>query len=162
LWQAGVRDIAQELDGVGLRVHMGRELCGCPRSLRQAEEELAPASLALPMVSSTPQPLVIGAMRPNSYQWWTLFGLSLGVTSLVSLHPSGVKAKGLAPAQCVACSGGASVSNSNCLVGRDPDGRVNFIQWDGGTASTGLGGWTRVSNNCFAASENSSWRICPE
>lgn len=63
-------------------------------------------------------------------------------------------------ASCTAYMNGKAVAGYSCLAGTDQSGRVNFIQWEDGTASTGLGGWVRNSKNCFAASETPSWKIC--
>lgn len=57
---------------------------------------------------------------------------------------------------------GAVVATYNCLRGRDGAGRINFIQWSEGTASTGLGGWKRSGSHCFAASEEPRWKICAD
>jgi hypothetical protein len=63
-------------------------------------------------------------------------------------------------ATCTAYMSGNVVGTYNCLAGTDQSDSVNFIQWEDGTASTGLGGWRRSGKNCFAASEQPSWKIC--
>jgi hypothetical protein len=63
-------------------------------------------------------------------------------------------------ATCTAYMSGSVVATYNCIAGTDQSGSVNFIQWEDGTASTGLGGWTRSGKNCFAASEQPRWKIC--
>jgi hypothetical protein len=61
---------------------------------------------------------------------------------------------------CTAYMNSGVVGRYNCLVGIDSAGHVNFMRWDDGTASTGLGGWVREGKNCFAASEERNWKIC--
>jgi len=70
------------------------------------------------------------------------------------------EANGPRTSSCTAYSNDKVVGNYNCLAGRDANGAINFIQWEDGTASTGLSGWRRSSKNCFASSENPKWMIC--
>ena len=67
---------------------------------------------------------------------------------------------GPASKKCTAYASGKKVAQYNCLASRDTGGGVNFIQWEHGTASTGLGGWKKSGKNCFASSEEPTWRIC--
>lgn len=53
--------------------------------------------------------------------------------------------------------------HSGCLVGRDSNGNINFIEWKNGTATTGLRVWERLSNGkCFSMSEDQNWSICAD
>jgi len=72
----------------------------------------------------------------------------------------GSSQQGPTGSSCTAFMNGKVVARYNCLVGSDQSGRVNFIQWEDGTASSGLGGWVRSGNDCFAASEEPRWKIC--
>ena len=64
-------------------------------------------------------------------------------------------------ARCTAYASGKTVAKYNCLASRDSSGNINFIQWEHGTASTGLGGaWKRAGKDCFASSESPTWKIC--
>jgi hypothetical protein len=68
--------------------------------------------------------------------------------------------QGPTSASCTAYMSEKVVARYNCLVGTGQGGQVNFIQWEDGTASTGLGGWVKAGKDCFAASEQRSWKIC--
>lgn len=72
----------------------------------------------------------------------------------------GFPQQGPTGAACTAYMNEKVVARYNCLAGIDQRGSVNFIQWEHGTASTGLGGWVRSGKNCFAASEEPRWKIC--
>lgn len=61
---------------------------------------------------------------------------------------------------CTAYMSGKVVARYNCLVGTGQGSQVNFIQWEDGTASTGLGGWVKAGKDCFAASGQRNWKIC--
>jgi hypothetical protein len=77
--------------------------------------------------------------------------------------PDGAHAQqGPTPGSCTAFMNAAVVATYKCLRGRDSAGRINFIQWSDGTASTGLGGWKRSGSHCFAASESPQWKICAD
>jgi hypothetical protein len=114
----------------------------------------------------------------NDMHWWigkgasalqtlvprSRFSIALaGTIGLVLVSQATVGAlaqQGPRSATCTAFMAGKVVGTYNCLVGRDLNGAVNFIQWEDGTASTSLGGWQRAGNDCFAASEESQWKIC--
>ncbi len=50
---------------------------------------------------------------------------------------------------------------AGCFVGREPNGDVNFIQWQNGTATTGLAVWKkRPDGKCFTLAEDPNWSIC--
>jgi hypothetical protein len=70
--------------------------------------------------------------------------------------------QGPTSASCTAYMSGKAVARYNCLLGTGQGGQVNFIQWEDGTASTGLGGWVKAGKDCFAASEERSWKICQD
>ena len=72
----------------------------------------------------------------------------------------GSSQEGPTSASCTAYMSGKVVARYNCLVGTSQGGQVNFIQWEDGTASTGLGGWVKAGKDCFAASEQRNWKIC--
>lgn len=82
------------------------------------------------------------------------FAVALGAIrpGLTQQEPTG--------ASCIAYMNDKVIARYNCLAGTDQSGSVNFIQWEHGTASTGLGGWARSGKNCFAASEEPRWKIC--
>ena len=82
--------------------------------------------------------------------------------SLVSVPNESLAQQGPTSRSCAAYMNSQVVARYNCLAGKDADGRINFIQWSEGTASTGLGGWKRSGNSCFAASEQPQWKICAE
>jgi hypothetical protein len=90
-----------------------------------------------------------------------LVALFLG-TAALGLHDEAHAQQGPTPGSCTAFMSGAVVATYNCLRGRDGAGRINFIQWSDGTASTGLGGWKRSGSHCFAASEEPRWKICAD
>jgi hypothetical protein len=51
----------------------------------------------------------------------------------------------------------------SCFVGRESNGSVNFIQWEHGTATTGLAVWKRRSDGkCFTLKEDPQWSICAD
>jgi hypothetical protein len=87
--------------------------------------------------------------------------LSLSLATLGRL-PAADAQQGPTPGSCTAFMNGAVVATYDCLSGRDSAGRINFIQWSDGTASTGLGGWKRSGSHCFAASESPQWKICAD
>ena len=68
--------------------------------------------------------------------------------------------QGPASMQCTAYANSKVAAQYTCLASRDTNGKVNFIQWEHGTASTGLGGWKQAGSKCFASTENPSWKIC--
>ena len=68
--------------------------------------------------------------------------------------------QGPASMQCTAYANSKVTAQYTCLASRDTNGKVNFIQWEHGTASTGLGGWKQAGSKCFASTENPSWKIC--
>jgi predicted negative regulator of RcsB-dependent stress response len=67
--------------------------------------------------------------------------------------------QGQASMRCTAYANSKVAAQYTCLA-RDTNGKVNFIQWEHGTASTGLGGWKQAGTKCFASAENLSWKIC--
>lgn len=95
----------------------------------------------------------------NSTQKALAFLLLGFAVVLGSIRP-GLTQQGPTGTSCTAYMNEKVVARYNCLAGTDQSGRVNFIQWDDGTASTGLGGWVRSGKNCFAASEEPRWKIC--
>ena len=97
------------------------------------------------------------AIKAGKYTTAILGGLVILVLGTNQLP---AEANGPSTSSCTAYSNGKVVGNYNCLAGRDANGAINFIQWEDGTASTGLGGWRRVTKDCFAASEYSKWKIC--
>ena len=68
--------------------------------------------------------------------------------------------QGPTSASCTAYMSDKVVARYNCLVGTGQGDQVNFIQWEDGTASTGLGGWVKAGKDCFAASGQRNWKIC--
>lgn len=91
----------------------------------------------------------------------SIFALLLGgfAVDLGAIRP-GLTQQGPTGASCIAYMNDKVVARYNCLAGTDQNGSVNFIQWEDGTASTGLGGWVRSGKNCFAAREEPRWKIC--
>jgi len=81
------------------------------------------------------------------------------IAAIVLMQPVFVQS-GPKSERCSAYASGKVVAKYNCLASRDTGGAVNFIQWENGTASTGLGGWKRSGKNCFASSESPTWKIC--
>jgi hypothetical protein len=92
----------------------------------------------------------------------TQFPALLLSTATLAIHPAAHAQQGPTPGSCTAFMNGAVVATYNCLRGRDSAGKINFIQWSDGTASTGLGGWKRSGSHCFAASESPQWKICAD
>lgn len=92
----------------------------------------------------TPMPKV------NLCSWMALSAVVL-VTSL----PARAQAS-----SCDAYGDGRKVGTYSCTVRRDAGGRITFMQWQDGTASTSLGGWRRVNADCFAASEEPRYWMC--
>lgn len=90
----------------------------------------------------------------------TLTGLLVGLAIVFGITHRGEAQQGPTGSSCTAYMNDKVVAQYNCLAGTDQSGKVNFIQWDDGTASTGLGGWKRSGNNCFAATEQPQWKIC--
>ena len=83
-----------------------------------------------------------------------------GFAVLLGTIRPGFTQQGPTGASCTAYMNEKVVARYNCLAGTDQSGSVNFIQWEDGTASTGLGGWVRRGKNRFAASEEPRWKIC--
>jgi len=88
--------------------------------------------------------------------------LSAALTVAIGAPEKSLAQQGPTSTSCTAYMNGNAVGNYNCLVGIDQNDNVNFIQWEDGTASTGLGGWKRSSRNCFTASESQGWKICKD
>lgn len=82
------------------------------------------------------------------------------VTAVLKAGTPLLAQQGPTSASCTAYMSGKVVARYSCLVGTGQGGQVNFIQWEDGTASTGLGGWVKAGKDCFAASEQRSWKIC--
>ena len=89
-----------------------------------------------------------------------LFLRNTMLTAVFMFPFSSMAQQGPTSMQCTAYANNKVVARYNCLAGRDASGKINFIQWEDGTASTGLGGWKQAGAKCFAAEESPSWKIC--
>ena len=91
----------------------------------------------------------------------SVFAVLLGGCAVIlgAIRPA-LTQQGPTGASCIAYMNDKVVARYNCLAGTDHSGSVNFIQWEHGTASTGLGGWVQSGKSCFAASEEPRWKIC--
>ena len=85
---------------------------------------------------------------------------TLMLVMMLAFSNSSKAQQGPVSSKCTAFANSKVVAQYNCFAGMDVNNKVNFIQWEHGTASTGLGGWKRVGDKCFASNESPSWKIC--